>query len=113
MEMLFTIFCLAYWPTPLAQFFNMDPRSVLGIIYIAANAWACLYGSGTDSEDRRDLGTGGRDRCFGTEVALLTTLQCNGITDLHTLSSFLKYHQKIILLMQGLEFLYYKRCDSI
>ena len=59
--MLVTILCLAYWLTPLAQFFNMDPRPVVEIIYIAANAWACLYGSGTYSEDRRDLETGGRE----------------------------------------------------
>lgn len=39
----------------------MDSRPVLGITYIAANAWDCLYGSGTYSEDGRDLGTGGRE----------------------------------------------------
>lgn len=45
------------------------------------------------------------DRCFGTEVAPLTTPQRDGIAALHTLSCFLKYHKRRLLSAQGLEFL--------
>lgn len=45
------------------------------------------------------------DRCFGTEVALLTTPQRDGIAALHTLSCFLKYHKIRLFSAQGLEFL--------